>query len=330
MRFDRSHFPWLVFTIVATIGLTLLYIAAQHEDPSDPFKFLGITIALPDFFREAAHRRNTIGAKPLGLIFGITAFSIFLFASALGVRKKKRLWPIGRVQSWLRAHIWLTTLTIPLVLFHCGFRTGGPHTTTLFWLYAIVMVSGYWGIALQQFMPRLMKESLPREVVFEQIPNIRSKIFEDALTFRTQMFKKASEPAPAAPAPAAPAAAAGETGGAAVAAAPPPVVDPSPQVLVDFLDEEIMPFLNDRKARKTRLADTRVSDDVFRILKLNVSDGYRTKVEDVQLWADEHRLMARQERLHMLLHGWLVIHVPISFALVVWTFWHAYITWAYL
>jgi hypothetical protein len=330
MRFDRSHFPWLVFTVVATIGLTLLYLAAMHEDPSDPFKFLGITFALPDFFREAAHRRNTVGAKPMGLIFGITAFGIFLFASALGIRKKKRLWPIGRVQAWLRAHIWLTTLTIPLVLFHCGFHTGGPHTTTLFWLYAIVMVSGYWGIALQQFMPRLMKEALPREVVFEQIPNIRAKIYEDALTSRTQMAKKAAEPAPAA-APAPSIAVAAPAGGSpSVVAAAPPAVDPSPQIIVDFLDEEGLVFLGDRRARKSRLADMRVSDEVFRMLSLNVSDGYRTQVENIQLYCDEHRLMARQERLHMILHGWLVIHVPISFALLVWTFWHAYITWAYL
>ena len=33
-------------------------------------------------------------------------------------------------------------LTIPLVLFHCGFRLGGLHTSILFWLYAVVMVSG--------------------------------------------------------------------------------------------------------------------------------------------------------------------------------------------
>jgi len=59
MRIDRSHFPWIVFTVVATLAAGVLYLAAQHEDASDPFKFLGVTVALPDFFREAAHRRNT-------------------------------------------------------------------------------------------------------------------------------------------------------------------------------------------------------------------------------------------------------------------------------
>jgi hypothetical protein len=177
-------------TLFATAIATVAYLAASHEDPSKPFNLFGMDLLLPEFFRNAAHGRNTVGAKPMGLAFGTIAFGIFLFASALGIRKKKRLWPICSVQIWLKAHIWLTTLTIPLVLFHCGFKTGGPHTTTLFWLYLIVMLSGYWGIALQQFMPRLMKENLPSEVVFEQIPNIRSKIYEDALTFRGQMAKE--------------------------------------------------------------------------------------------------------------------------------------------
>jgi hypothetical protein len=35
----------------------------------------------------AGHLRGSLG-------FGLAAFGIFLFAAALGVRKKKRLWPL--------------------------------------------------------------------------------------------------------------------------------------------------------------------------------------------------------------------------------------------
>ena len=52
---------------------------------------------------EAPPLRNTYGGTPLGLIFGSVAFLIFLFASALGIRKKQRTWPIGSVQFWLKA-----------------------------------------------------------------------------------------------------------------------------------------------------------------------------------------------------------------------------------
>ena len=67
-----------------------------------PFAF-----ALPAFLGPSPPLRHTYGGTPLGLIFGAVAFLIFLFAAALGIRKKKRTWPIGNVQWWLKAHLWL-------------------------------------------------------------------------------------------------------------------------------------------------------------------------------------------------------------------------------
>src|SRR4030095_16669888 len=84
----------------------------------------------------------------------------------------------------LRATIWVTLLTIPLVGFHCGWHWGSPHTTWALLLYIIVMASGLFGLAMQQFMPSFMKERLPREVVFEQIPNIRKRAIESAEVLR--------------------------------------------------------------------------------------------------------------------------------------------------
>jgi hypothetical protein len=254
--------------------------------------------------------RNTIGAKPLGLIFGTVAFLIFLFASALGVRKKKRLWRIGNVQSWLRAHIWLTILTVPLVLFHCGFKLGGMHTSILFWLWAIVMVSGFWGIAMQHFFPGVMKDRLPREWVYEQIPNVREANFESVLDYKKDLEARLKT--------------AGGAGGTAVAA------DPAVRVMLDFLSDEVLPFLSSRSARRTRLADARSADDVIRLVRLNVSEPFRPKVDEIKQWCADHRLMAQQERLHHWLHGWLIIHVPVSFILLVWTIWHIFITFSYL
>ena len=95
----------------------------------------------------------------------------------LGMRKRCRPgFAIGHVQRWLRAHIWLTLLTIPLILLHSGFRLGGPMTTLLMALYGIVMVSGIYGLYLQHKLPTMIKERLPAEIVYEQIPNIREQL----------------------------------------------------------------------------------------------------------------------------------------------------------
>src|SRR5438045_8735934 len=65
-------------------------------------------------------------------------------------------------------------------------------TTFLMLLYGVVMVSGFYGLFLQHIMPRLMKERLPAETVFEQIPNIRSK-----LAVAAEKMRDSFKPAPA-------------------------------------------------------------------------------------------------------------------------------------
>ena len=330
MRIDRHHIPWLIFVIAATIVAAALFLA--NFFPSR----LPFPIQLPSWFGPTPPVRRTFGGTPLGLIFGSMAFTIFLFASALGIRKKKRLWRIGNVQVWLRAHIWLTIFTIPLVLLHCGFHLGGTHTSWLMGLYAVVMASGFFGLALQQFMPRMMKERLPREVVYEQIPHIRAKLFEAALGVRSELraLERAATQQPQ-PVPEV-AAAASAPAGATVPAASKPVstapaeADPSIAVLGEFLDDECLPYLRARRGERHRLGEQKTSDDIFRLLKLNVSDKLRPRVDDLQLWCDDRRLMDLQLKLHHWLHGWLLVHVPTSFALLVFTAWHAWIAVRFL
>jgi hypothetical protein len=321
MKLDRSHKPWAFIVGALTLIFAALYAGSISESGRIPL----IRLPLPSWLLDSASSRNTVGAKPLGLIFGILAFAIFLFASALGVRKKRRLWRIGNVQLWLKAHVWLTILTIPLVLFHCGFRLGGLHTSILFWLYAIVMVSGFWGLAMQHFLPHLMMERLPREFVYEQIPNVRATMFEAALAYRRQLDdllntqSKAAVPVPAANVAETRAQSATLTG-----------MDPSVRVMAEFLRDDALPFLSDNSASRTRLADRRGAEDVFKLLRINVSEIYRPQVDEIRQWCDDHRLMAKQTKLHHWLHGWLIFHVPVSIILLLWTTWHIYITFTYL
>ena len=78
-----------------------------------------------------------------------------------------------------------------------------------------------------------------------------------------------------------------------------------------------------------RLNNSRFSDDTFRFLKLRVAAAYRSRVEEMQGWCDERRLLDRQVHLQHWLHGWLFVHVPFSFLLLLLTFWHAYVTLFY-
>src|SRR6266404_5614717 len=211
MRINNwKHFPWIVFVCLATIAACILYAANFHPDRLPPW------IHLPASWIQKPTEHHTVGGTPLGLWFGAISLGIFIFAALLSLRKKIPLWRIGTVQRWLRAHIWLTILTIPLVILHSGFRLGGGMTTFLMLLYAIVMVSGFYGLFLQHLMPRLMKERLPAETVFEQIPHIRAQLAVAAEKMRDS-FKPAPPKKPDADAPP-PRALRAATAGAAVMA----------------------------------------------------------------------------------------------------------------
>ena len=44
---------------------------------------------------------------------------------------------------------------------------------------------------------------------------------------------------------------------------------------------------------------------------------------------EERRQLKEQRRLHFWLHGWLFVHAPISFLLLLLVFWHAFVTLFY-
>jgi hypothetical protein len=311
MVLNRTHVSWLLFTILATLAIIALY-AARFYPEWLPFSF-----AVPAFLRDPGMPRNTVGGTRVGLLFGTLAFLIFIFAALLGARKKKPLWRIGRVETWLKAHIWLTLLTIPLVGFHCGWHWGSPHTTWALILYIIVMASGIFGIAMQQFMPGLMKERLPREVVFEQIPNIRKRIIE-----ALEELKADCTPPDPAKLTGKEKAIAGRASLQGLVAIPPEDLQ-SAQAISAFIQDDAESYLRAKQGDGHRFSDQRESDSAFRMLKLSVAPQWSPRVEDLQSWCDERRRMDLQTTLQHWLHGWLLIHVPVSVLLIIVTLWHA-------
>ena len=299
---NRAHIPWSFFVVLATIAAGWVYVGNFYPER------LPAGLGLPPAFVQRTSEHRSIGGTQVGLIFGAISFAIFIFGALLSLRKRVVLWPIGTVQSWLRAHIWLTLLTIPLVLLHSGFRLGGPMTTLLMALYSVVMVSGIYGLFLQHQMPRLMQERLPTETVYEQIPHIRSQLLLAAEKMRDSFN-------PAAPQ------------GIDVGA---PAVDPeSETALVAFLEDQVIPYLNAWRGSRFQLGDRGYCEDTFRFVKLSVAEAYCSRVEEIQAWCDQRRMLDLQTRLHHWLHAWLFVHVPFSFLLLMLTAWHAFVTLFY-
>src|SRR5271156_3900880 len=123
------------------------------------------------------------GGSVVGLIFGITGFAFMIFAALLGARKKIPVWRLGRAQAWMRGHLWLGFLSLPLILFHGGFRFGGVMTSVLMILLIIVVASGVFGAVLQHIMPPAMTSEIPLETIFDQIDRVRGQLLQEAGEF---------------------------------------------------------------------------------------------------------------------------------------------------
>src|SRR5580693_3920742 len=223
------------------------------------------------------------GGSPVGLAFGILGFAFMLFAALLGARKRVPTWRLGRAQAWMRGHLWLGFLSLPLILFHGGFHFGGTLTRVLMWLLIITVASGVFGAVLQNYIPRIMTADVPLETIYDEIGNVRNLLREEAdrsvgaicgslgLTEQKEMETergggfRALRPIAAGAVPLRTSAAVSAGASAAVAAAP-EIILLSPQEaepLKRFYLQEMRSFLDEPRRRGQRLGDAQESANAF-------------------------------------------------------------------
>jgi hypothetical protein len=111
------------------------------------------------------------GSLP-GLVFAALGTAIIVFAWLLTVRKWRRSARVGRAYTWLQGHVYLSLISYPVVLYHAGFRWGGPLTAALMWAFTICYVSGILLLIVQQVVPRKMLAQVPLETIYDQIDRV--------------------------------------------------------------------------------------------------------------------------------------------------------------
>jgi hypothetical protein len=194
-------------------------------------------------------------------------------------------------------------------------------TTWLVVLYAIVMGSGFVGLALQQFMPAMMTQRVNHEVVYEQIPHVREKLVEKAEALWQELAPVSKRRATVL---------ASRSAGASGALVEEAEEDMSVQIIGEFLHDECFPYLRAKRGDSHRFAEPKAAEDTFRILRKQVTERWREKVDCMYQWCEDRRLLDVQTRLHHWLHAWLLVHVPLSFALLILTIFHGYIALLFL
>src|SRR5262249_55640575 len=85
-----------------------------------------------------------------------------------------------------------------------------------------------------------------------------------------------------------------------------------------FYEGQVRPFLDGGDVRSSFLANPMEAEQAFaRLRALPALASAREQLTLLQLLCDERRQLPEQERLHHWLHGWLLIHIPLSALLLV-------------
>jgi hypothetical protein len=276
------------------------------------------------------------GGSAIGFVFGIVGFGFMIFAALLGARKRVPTWRVGRAQAWMRGHLWLGFLALPMICFHGGFHFGGTLTRVLMWLLIITVFSGLFGAVLQHYIPRVMTSDVPLETIYDEIGNVRSLLREEADRAFESLCGSLGLSNPskgevrraggftalrtiaASAVPLRTSAAVSAGASAAVAAAPEIILlsEKESGPLRRFYVDEMRPFLERPNQRGQRLANADTARAVFSGLRTLLPTAAHVTLADLEDICDEARQLTRQQRLHRWLHGWLLLHIPLSLALI--------------
>jgi hypothetical protein len=126
MNINRSDIKWMLAVLVLGALATAAYVYTASE---------------------------STGSSPAGLVFGISGTGLMAFAGVLPLGKKLARWKIVRMATLQKGHIWLGLLSLPLILFHAGFHTGGLLGRALLVILAAILLSGVAGLLFLHQLP---------------------------------------------------------------------------------------------------------------------------------------------------------------------------------
>lgn len=288
---------------------------------------------------ESLRAQRWLGGSSLpGFTLGCVAFGIILFEMLIAGRKTFRIvrW-FGRVKYWMAGHVWLGLACLPLAIMHCGVWTwGGQLTIAIMILLFIVILSGVYGLYLQNIIPKKMLKEVEAETIYSQIDRMSGLNLEEAervvlttcgppenpadlkkdfekVSMQTAAFMTFSQMKSL-----------GNTKGKVLETrAPSAAVVDSEALRVVFL-QVVKPYLIDGYKSGSPLLDRLRAEAIFHDLKLKLPPEAFDAADRIKMLCDLRRQYDRQIVLHRRLHRWLWVHLPCSWLLLILMFAHIY------
>ena len=302
-----------------------------------------LTVAAIIWYAIVAVNQGTLpgGSSRPGLLFGIVAGIIIVFEFLIWPRKKVRAWRIGSAQTWLRAHIWLGLLSLPLALLHARLLfIGGWLNIAIMVVFLLVIASGIYGLALQQFLPQWLLERVPAETIYAQIDHVAEQQCDDAEELVMATCGRSGD----APHGEEESASATEVQGFGVVTGfrsmtgiqgkvleTRPIINviPETEMIREQFTRVIKPYLLAGRKSSSALKGSFEAQRFFQDLREHSPAEAYELVDQLEQLCSQRRQFDMQSRLHTWLHVWLWVHLPLSVLLVILLFVHVYVALRY-
>jgi len=209
---------------------------------------------------------------PLGVGLGLAGAAIIFFEMALAPRKWFRGWRLGKAKTWMRLHILFGLVVLPVIVIHSGFAWGGTLSTATMIVFLLVIASGIYGLALQQWLPKKIFDEIPSETIASQIDFAIQKPLLEAQGIRDRV---------------------------------------DDDRLTEFFNSTLGPYLNGERRGRV-LASATESERLFARLRTVLPAAAEPGLRHLEEIAALRRSWDRQDVLNWWLHSWLALHVPLS------------------
>ncbi len=238
------------------------------------------------------------GNSITGLMFGIAGTTAIIFAGLLAARKRIVSRKLGSISWWLKGHLWIGLVSVPLIFFHSGFRFGGLLEQLTMWCFLTVIISGIIGQILQHVTPRFMKTAAPQQAIFEQlevaINSLKKAGDAQVLSVYDTLFVDVQDDG----------------------------AESSDDFLRAFYLRHVRTFLQMDVDPNSSLLNATQAEGIFATIREGIPRTMVPVAVELESICKERRQLISQNKLQWIMHGWTLIHIPLSMSLLILTLVH--------
>lgn len=237
--------------------------------------------------------------KPTNFYTGWILAGCMIFLTLYNLRKKLTFLPaLGTSALWLQLHLYIGFFTIFMFVLHVNFHVpNGIFESVLFILFFAVVGSGVFGIFITRRSPRLMTRK-GETVLYERIPIFRKKIKDEVekLVFDS-------------------------------------IEETNSTTLSDFYLKKLHRYFSRPQNILRHLFEShtplrRLKNEVD-VVERYLDSNEKEVLQEIVSYIETKDNLDYQYAHQLMLKGWLFFHIPVTYALLVFSFVHGILAYAF-